>query len=222
MEDFLDRERWKRAESLLRALPENLDLADLEYRAGSCWLELAELDGASQRFGRARDRFRRAFILDPTFADAAYWRGVCAFELGGDAEAIEAWRSTRALDLNAKRPSWSLSLDEFESEVESALAELPDRARELLRDIPIFHEEYPDEELLLDGQDPRVLGLFVGEPFQDQGFLSLQSIHLYERNIERECESRAELREEIRITLIHETGHFFGLEEDELHAIGLG
>jgi predicted Zn-dependent protease with MMP-like domain len=47
------------------------------------------------------------------------------------------------------------------------------------------------------------------------------SIVLYQRNLERAARTRAELVEEVRITLVHEVGHFLGLSEDELYQRGL-
>jgi predicted Zn-dependent protease with MMP-like domain len=44
---------------------------------------------------------------------------------------------------------------------------------------------------------------------------------LYQRNLERAASSRAELEEEIATTLVHEVGHFLGLDEEELWARGL-
>mgnify|MGYP001602101261 FL=1 len=50
----------------------------------------------------------------------------------------------------------------------------------------------------------------------------LDAIHLYQRNIERVCRSRDEVASEIRTTVLHETGHFFGLSEEDLEEMGLG
>jgi predicted Zn-dependent protease with MMP-like domain len=47
------------------------------------------------------------------------------------------------------------------------------------------------------------------------------SIVLFQRNLERFVRSRAELAEEIRVTLVHEVGHYLGLDEDELYERGL-
>jgi predicted Zn-dependent protease with MMP-like domain len=47
------------------------------------------------------------------------------------------------------------------------------------------------------------------------------SIVLYQRNLERFAESRAELVEQIGVTLVHEVGHFLGLDEEELYQRGL-
>ncbi len=45
---------------------------------------------------------------------------------------------------------------------------------------------------------------------------------LFRRNLERAAHDEDELREEIRTTLLHETGHFFGLDDAALEALGLG
>ncbi len=47
------------------------------------------------------------------------------------------------------------------------------------------------------------------------------SIVLYQKNLERACDSKEQLVEEIRVTLLHEVGHFLGLDEEELEARGL-
>ena len=49
----------------------------------------------------------------------------------------------------------------------------------------------------------------------------LDCINLYTRNIERMCRSREEVEDEVRITVLHETAHFFGMSEEDLEAIGL-
>jgi len=55
------------------------------------------------------------------------------------------------------------------------------------------------------------------------GSASLPSvISLFQRNLEAEADDDAELREQIRITVIHETAHYFGLSDDDLERLGLG
>ena len=119
-----------------------------------------------------------------------------------------------------------LTEEEFVEVAEAALAELPDRARALLEDVPILVADAPSGEDVRAGLDPRLLGLFTGLPYPDHSSLGgppqLTQILLFRRNLERVTLDADELREEIRITLIHETGHFFGLSEDELHEMGLG
>jgi predicted Zn-dependent protease with MMP-like domain len=109
---------------------------------------------------------------------------------------------------------------EFERLVEQALAELPARYRTLLENIVVIVEDRPrgqrrrtpaDEELLL--------GEFVGIPRTEKSVLEPgppDQVFLYQKNIEAVCETEEEIREEIRLTVLHELGHYFGLEEDEL------
>ncbi len=109
----------------------------------------------------------------------------------------------------------------FERLVEAALATLPGRYRELLENVVFIVEDYPkghrrdkpadDEDLLM--------GEFVGVPRTEKSVFEPgppDQVFLYQKNIEAVCESEEEIREEVRLTLLHELGHYFGLEEDEL------
>lgn len=110
----------------------------------------------------------------------------------------------------------------FEQLVEEALAELPARYRERLENIVVIVEDYPrgprrrkqasqDEDLLL--------GEFVGTPRTEKSVFETafpDQIFLYQKNIEAVCETEEETREQVRLTVLHELGHYFGLEEDEL------
>ena len=46
-------------------------------------------------------------------------------------------------------------------------------------------------------------------------------VYIYKRNLERTCDTREDLVEEVRITLLHELGHFLGLDEDDMERLGL-
>jgi predicted Zn-dependent protease with MMP-like domain len=109
---------------------------------------------------------------------------------------------------------------------EAALAELPGRARELLRGVPIVIAELPAEADVEGGLDPRALGLFSGTAYPDDSHLGgqpgLTQIVLFRRNLERVGGDDDELREEVRITMLHETGHFFGMDDEGLESLGLG
>jgi predicted Zn-dependent protease with MMP-like domain len=98
-------------------------------------------------------------------------------------------------------------------------------ARALLRDVPIIVAELPAEADVETGLDPRALGLFTGTAYPDMphvgGQPGLTQIVLFRRNIERVADDEDDLREELRITLLHETGHFFGLDEEALEGTAL-
>ena len=80
--------------------------------------------------------------------------------------------------------------------------------------------------MVADGTDPRgALGLFHGVPMPDESTLGPGSawgtIHLFARNIEAVSADEADLREQIRVTVLHETAHYFGFDEDGLRRLGL-
>jgi len=185
-------------------------------RAGGCFLDVGEPS-------RAEVMFDRSLAIEAS-ADALHGKGY-ARSLDGDFEAAtQAWLRVMAMDLAAPRPEWALSADEFEAIIEDALAELPRVIRERLVNVPIIAEEYPSRELIEDGVDPRLLGLFAGTPmpFAAEANATLDQVLIFQRNIERIAGDRDTAELEVRITLIHETGHFFGLEDDDLDALGLG
>jgi predicted Zn-dependent protease with MMP-like domain/antitoxin component HigA of HigAB toxin-antitoxin module len=194
-------------------------------------LEIAELHLAIGEASVAVARLRTLTAASPEVADAWYALGCAAAELGDDVEMRAAWKRTWKLDAAPRQgedddgEERRLAEDAVSAAAEKALGELPDRARALLRDVPIIVAELPAEADVDTGLDPRALGLFTGTAYPDiphvGGQPGLTQIVLFRRNIERVAEGDEELREEIRVTLLHETGHFFGLDEAELEGAGL-
>ena len=195
------------------------DDPELLYQAGSLALALGELV-------LAIDYFAEAVEIDPDMADAQYGLGLAHGLSGNRAEQVRCFLRTLALDESESPPPWSLSEDDFADLAEDALAELPEAAVVRLENVPVLIEPAPAPELVADGVDPRLLGLFAGIPLPEKSTegqpAELDSIHLYQRNLERACRSPEELRAEIRITVLHETAHFFGLDDDDLDGMGLG
>lgn len=145
-------------------------------------------------------------------------------ELAGDRPAmIAAWQEVRRLDLAAPPGAVHVSEDELERIAAAALAELPQKIRDHLERVPILIDEVPSEDIVADGFDPRLLGLFQGTPMPEDGALAptVTNILLFKRNLERFAEDEAHLAEEVRITVLHETAHYFGLDEEDLEALGL-
>ena len=103
--------------------------------------------------------------------------------------------------------------------VVETLHRLPAELREAARQVPVCFEDYPSDDLVDDGIDPHILGLFVGAPRHEHGNdpgLPPQII-LYLENILEECdEAGTTFREEVRRTYLHELGHYLGLDEDAL------
>jgi predicted Zn-dependent protease with MMP-like domain len=104
----------------------------------------------------------------------------------------------------------------FEELVAQALDDLPEAFREKLTNVAIIVEDLPPEEPKRGGL---LLGLFHGVPRTEKSVFSStppDRIFLYQRNIEAVCRNDVEVRRQIRATLLHEVGHYFGLSEDEL------
>lgn len=156
-------------------------------------------------------------------ADALHLLGQ-VHELTGDRPAmIAAWQEVRRLDKAAPPGDLEISEDGLEQIAAATLAELPPKIREHLERVPIMIDDLPSEELVEDGLDPRLLGLFQGTPMPDDGGAqpSVTTILLFKTNLERAAMDEDHLAEEIRITVLHETAHYFGLDEDDLVALGL-
>ncbi len=99
---------------------------------------------------------------------------------------------------------------EFDMLVEDALHELPKRFADLLDNISIVVEEEPADEDFgaLDDPDDELLGIFrVVPPLPDQ-------IAIFRGPILRVARNRREAVREIRDTVIHELGHYFGLDDE--------
>jgi len=109
------------------------------------------------------------------------------------------------------------------AEIEAVLLELPEPLRQEARELPVTFEPRPNEGLQADGIEIDTLGLFTGAEFVDEGREVLPSqIILFLENLWEMAEGVPEVfREEIRTTFLHELGHFFGLDEDELTERGL-
>lgn len=120
-----------------------------------------------------------------------------------------------------------LSADEFAACVKEALTDLPPHLSKYLEGIVVDVEPTPDRRTLqeLDIDDPsELLGMYHGTPLTERHWDDAPQlpdrITVYQRNIERMCESREEIIAEIRTTVLHEVGHHFGLDEDDLDALG--
>lgn len=119
-----------------------------------------------------------------------------------------------------------VSREEFEALVEEALAQLPDEFREALDNVAVMVEEEPSDEDLdgvgIDPDDPdrdELFGLYQGTPLTDRdSFYSAlpDRVLVYRGPILRACATRREVIREVRETVQHELGHYFGMEEDEL------
>lgn len=208
----------------LEAARETLgELSSSAIEDGDLALDLAELALAADDPEASLRWIDIADKQEDLHADALHMRGR-VHEYNGDAEAMAtAWLEVRKLDLAGEPPAVEVSEDEVERIATETLAELPEDIREKLQRVPILIDDVPSEELVRDGVDPRLLGLFQGTPMPDDGALAptVTNILLFRTNLARAAVDAEHLAEEVRITVLHETAHYFGLDEDDLEAIGL-
>lgn len=120
-----------------------------------------------------------------------------------------------------------ISDEEFESAIEEALAGIPDRFRNALSNIGIAWAYEPDDRergTMEHPDDDELLGLYEGVPLTERtsgyGGVMPDIITVFKGPHERLCDSREMMVAEIRTTVIHEIGHYFGLDDDYLHAYG--
>lgn len=119
-------------------------------------------------------------------------------------------------------PPLRVAPEEFERLVEKALDELPEQFASALENIAVVIEEEPDPELLAEyGFDPEeeLLGLYEGVPLpeRDSFYQALPDrVSIYRGPLLRFCRNRREVIREVRDTLVHEIGHYFGLGDEEM------
>ena len=111
---------------------------------------------------------------------------------------------------------------QFERLVEEALATLPPQFAALVDNVAIVVEDEPSQEdlELLEDSDDELLGIYRGVALTERTHDMLphlpDQIAIFRGPINRICRTRAEAVEEIRDTVIHELGHYFGLHDDEM------
>jgi predicted Zn-dependent protease with MMP-like domain len=120
----------------------------------------------------------------------------------------------------------------FDCNLEQVLQELPPQVHQLLQEVPLLVDDYPSPELqrkLSVGPDD-LCGLYTGVPrihrsIEHSGIPG-DVIQIFRRGILRMAVDprghidEAELRRQIRITILHEVGHHFGMDEEELEELG--
>jgi predicted Zn-dependent protease with MMP-like domain/Flp pilus assembly protein TadD len=102
------------------------------------------------------------------------------------------------------------------------LEELPDDFRDAIRDVPVIVDDFPSREFVLENPTlgPQILGLFTGNTHNERNPVPT-AIMIFRKNLEKVVADREELAAEIRKTLLHEIGHYLGLNEDDLRERGL-
>lgn len=121
-------------------------------------------------------------------------------------------------------PPWADLVKLARREVERTLANLPPQLREIAHGLPVLYEKIPGMRHG-PGVEPDTLGLFMGpsraEAGESHGQVSSHIVLFLHNLWDMVDGDPAEFEEEVRITLLHELGHYLGLDEDDLEWRGL-
>lgn len=108
--------------------------------------------------------------------------------------------------------------DEFADLVEQAVAALPPQIRREITNVSFEVDDGRD--------DPHLLGLYHGVPRTERDesytFRLPDTITVYRLPVLRRCATREDVVRQVEVTVKHEVGHYFGIEEDRLHDLGWG
>ena len=111
-----------------------------------------------------------------------------------------------------------LSPDDFDALVDRALDDIPDELASLVRNVVVLVEADAPED------DPDLLGLYDGialtERWGDPMMELPDRIFIFRNNLLDMCDSVEQLVDEVRITVVHEVAHHFGIDDDRLHDLG--
>jgi predicted Zn-dependent protease with MMP-like domain len=119
-----------------------------------------------------------------------------------------------------------LARREFEELVVLALKRLPKFFKKKMKNVDVVVEDRASRELLLEMglQSPsELLGLYQGVPLDRRGFyygnVLPDKITLFQIPIEMMCKTREEIQERVKEVVIHEVGHYFGLDDERLREL---
>ena len=122
----------------------------------------------------------------------------------------------------------TMNHDDIRKAVARVLDKLPKEFREQLRNVEIVVETRPSKDLLrAEGLDPRedtLYGIYQGVPLPDRSALDPpllpDKITIFAEPLLEDFPDPDDLREEIRLTVLHEIAHYFGMDEEEIEDLG--
>jgi len=122
---------------------------------------------------------------------------------------------------------FSISEEEFQDLMESSMENIPESFKSKMENIVFIAEPYPSENDLAKvglTKGKMLLGLYSGTPYTHRNTwyagTTPDRILLFQKNIEAVCNSKEELKSKIREVVIHEIGHYFGMNEEQIREAG--
>ena len=109
-----------------------------------------------------------------------------------------------------------IDADRFGELVDQALDSIPENLFSMMDNVAVLIED--------EGEDPGLLGLYDGIPLTEReaygGLVLPDRIFIYRRALCAMCTSEEQLVHEVRVTVVHEIAHHFGIDDDRLHELG--
>jgi len=147
---------------------------------------------------------------------------------GGERETMSDETMDEAED-GDEGPRLEMSAAEFEVLAREAIAELPDELREHVEEILLSIEPYASDELLAQMEVPEdedLFGLYEGPALTERSSSDAPylppRVRLFYEAILDECPTEEEVKHEVQVTILHEIGHHFGMDEEHLERLGYG
>lgn len=205
---------------------------ELEPEHADAHLALADLSILRMDVDSAHQHVCFALRSDPMHAAALHFRGCLREMQQYDEGAARDFAAAALLDPEYFPVPTELDDATVDEVVQNVLDSLHPTLRNYLSNVAILVEEMPTPELMDEvpfAHPFELLGSFSGPSLAESDGLQPvtawsampPTISVYRRNLQRFAEGREQLIAELRITLLHEIGHFLGLDEDDLAARGL-
>ncbi len=119
-----------------------------------------------------------------------------------------------------------LTQREFQEAVVAALKRLPKFIKEKMKNVDVVVEDRASQDLITEmglHSPSELLGLYQGVPLDRRGFyygnVLPDKITLFQIPIESICKTKEEIKEKVREVVIHEVGHYFGLDDERLREL---
>ena len=192
-------------------------------------LTRAGLLRAADDVPEARRILEGLIAADPSDADAHH---LLADVLEDDGElelATTHFLETLRLDTLATQDLPQAEVDQVLDDtllyLKRAVSELPAPWQARLSGVPLLVQRLPSEDMVQAGLDPRALGLFEGPTHGETLALDAAPIPtrivVFAENLALDFPEAEDFAEQVKITVLHELGHYFGLDEDDMVRLGL-
>lgn len=156
---------------------------------------------------------REVVVLEAQRAKAAQEAAAAALALAASPPLATPPQSPSS----APSPEPPITDAEFEAWVEDALERVPEQFLDAVENVAFIVEHDPP------GGRRNLLGLYHGVPLPGRGHYSgamPDTITIYQNPLVRVYRTRERVKEEVYRTVVHEIGHYFGMDDDELHGLG--